>query len=154
MEQCNPKGILFLCTGNYYRSRFAEAFFNHLVEQRGLAWKATSRGLALERGIYNVGPMAREAIETLQHLGVCLGADCERMPQPLTSEDLETAHRIIALKRDEHLPLLQERFPPWADRVEYWHIEDEPGVLHLIERAIHELLPRLHEDDQGDFKRH
>ncbi len=145
MEQGDRKDILFLCTGNYYRSRFAEVLFNSLAEKQNLPWKACSRGLALERGIHNVGPMAREAIETLQRLGVCVGADCERMPQTLTRGDLEKASRIIALKRDEHLPLLQERFPPWADKVEYWHIEDEPGVLHLIERAVDELLDRLQE---------
>ena len=146
MEQRNPKSILFLCTGNYYRSRFAEVLFNNLAEQMRLPWKAHSRGLALERGIYNVGPMAREAIETLKLLGVCLGADCERMPQPLTRDELERASQIIALKRAEHLPLLEERFPPWAEQVEYWHIEDEPGVLHLIEREVHALIARLRDE--------
>jgi protein-tyrosine-phosphatase len=143
MEQSRPKRILFLCTGNYYRSRFAEVLFNSLAEKHGLPWKAGSRGLALERGIYNVGPMAVEAIDTLTQLGVCIGDDCARMPQSLTYEDLESAGRIIALKREEHLPLLQERFPPWDERVESWHVEDEPGVLHLIEREVHALLGRL-----------
>ena len=143
MEQRKSESILFLCTGNYYRSRFAEVLFNNLAEQMRLPWKAVSRGLALERGIHNIGPMAQEAIETLKLLGVCGGEDCERMPQPLTYDELESASRIIALKRDEHLPLLEERFPPWAGRVEYWHIEDEPGVLYLIEREVHDLIARL-----------
>lgn len=39
--------ILFLCTGNYYRSRHAEAVFNHHAAAVGLGWRATSRGLAL-----------------------------------------------------------------------------------------------------------
>ena len=55
----DPKTILFLCTGNYYRSRFAEVMFNSVAAKMSLPWKATSRGLALERGIYNIGPMAR-----------------------------------------------------------------------------------------------
>jgi protein-tyrosine phosphatase len=42
------KTILFLCTGNYYRSRFAEELFNHHAERAGLYWVAQSRGLALE----------------------------------------------------------------------------------------------------------
>ena len=49
-----PKRVLFLCTGNYYRSRFAEILFNQLAPTRGLNWRADSRGLArlweLERG--------------------------------------------------------------------------------------------------------
>jgi low molecular weight protein-tyrosine phosphatase len=53
--------VLFLCTGNYYRSRFAEILFNSVTGKMGLSWKATSRGLALERGVNNVGPMAVSA---------------------------------------------------------------------------------------------
>jgi protein-tyrosine phosphatase len=36
IEALKPKIMLFLCTGNYYRSRFAELLFNHLAKQRGL----------------------------------------------------------------------------------------------------------------------
>src|SRR5579884_2286819 len=50
--------VLFLCTGNYYRSRFAEALFDAVAVGRGLDWRAESRGLAIERGVGNVGPMA------------------------------------------------------------------------------------------------
>ncbi|MGM4967020.1 hypothetical protein AB7714_26215 [Tardiphaga sp. 1201_B9_N1_1] len=28
--------VLFLCTGNYYRSRYAEELFNHLARRAGL----------------------------------------------------------------------------------------------------------------------
>src|SRR5262245_59358254 len=49
------KKILFLCTGNYYRSRYAEEIFNHIAEQRGLAWRAFSRGAAERGSPDNVG---------------------------------------------------------------------------------------------------
>src|SRR5207249_1727138 len=39
--------ILFVCTGNFYRSRFAEAVFNHYAKQRQSPWRAFSRGLAV-----------------------------------------------------------------------------------------------------------
>lgn len=55
------KSVLFLCTGNYYRSRFAEEFFNHWAEQYVLNWLARSRALAIERGKVNVGPISRLA---------------------------------------------------------------------------------------------
>ena len=40
------KTLLFLCTGNYYRSRYAEELFNHRAAPAGLNWRAQSRGLA------------------------------------------------------------------------------------------------------------
>jgi protein-tyrosine phosphatase len=56
--RANVKTVLFLRTGNYYRSRFAEELFNHEAERASLPWIAQSRGLALERGANNVGPIA------------------------------------------------------------------------------------------------
>ena len=54
MAKHSEKTILFLCTGNYYRSRFAEVLFNSLADRMGMPWRASSRGLALERGVDNV----------------------------------------------------------------------------------------------------
>ncbi len=58
MTQRHEKTVLFLCTGNYYRSRFAEVLINFVAGRMGLPWRALSRGLAVERGVNNVGPMA------------------------------------------------------------------------------------------------
>ena len=57
-----------------------------------------------------------------------------RLPAQVTTDDLEQADVIVALKHAEHLPLLQERFPAWAEKVEFWHVDDAPEVLGLIER--------------------
>ena len=70
----NVKTVLFLCTGNYYRSRFAEELFNHEAERAGLHWIAQSRGLALERGANNVGPIAPVVLHTLKGLTTALAA--------------------------------------------------------------------------------
>ena len=53
-----------------------------------------------------------------------------------TLEDFEKAHFIVALKQTEHFPLVQERFPVWTEKVEYWEVDDAPGVLSLIEREV------------------
>src|SRR5689334_11930587 len=110
MKQRQGKTVLFLCTGNYYRSRFAEILFNSVAGRMGLPWKASSRGLALERGVNNVGPMAVSAINALEAMGLNAADDFARSPVQVTMGDLEQADRIIALKQTEHLPLLQERF--------------------------------------------
>jgi protein-tyrosine phosphatase len=143
MAKRREKAILFLCTGNYYRSRFAEVLFNSVAGKMGLPWRATSRGLALERGVYNVGPMAGSAIQALESRGVCAGEECARLPAQVTAGDLDRADRVVALKRDEHLPLLQERFPAWAEKVEFWHVDDDPEVLGLIEQEVMGLVARL-----------
>src|SRR6266545_3065238 len=113
MAKRSEKTVLFLCTGNYYRSRFAEVLFNSVASRMGLPWKASSRGLALERGVHNVGPMAVSAVQALEALGVRAAEAVARFPVQVTTDDLERAALVVALKHAEHLPLLQERFPAW-----------------------------------------
>src|SRR5438270_8191025 len=143
MAKRSERTVLFLCTGNYYRSRFAEALFNSVAGKMGLPWRASSRGLALERGVNNVGPMAASAIKALEALGVRAGDAITRMPAQVTTDDLEGASLIVALKHAEHLPLLQERFPAWAEKVEFWHVDDAPEVLGLIEQEVMGLVARI-----------
>jgi predicted translation initiation factor SUI1 len=143
MAKRSEKTVLFLCTGNYYRSRFAEVLFNSVAVRMGLPWRAASRGLALERGINNVGPMAASAVQALEALGVGTAEAVARLPAQVMTDDLDGAALIVALKRAEHLPLLQERFPTWVERVEYWHVDDAPDVLGLIEQEVMGLVARL-----------
>src|SRR5262247_3539329 len=117
MAKRSEKTVLFLCTGNYYRSRFAEALFNSVADKMGLPWRASSRGLALERGVNNVGPMEVSAVKALEARGLRAVAEFSRCPIQATVEDFEAAHWIVALKEAEHLPLLNERFPGWAEKV-------------------------------------
>jgi len=143
MAKSSNKAILFLCTGNYYRSRFAEILFNSVAAKMSLPWRASSRGLALERGVNNIGPMAVSAVRALKARGVHATADFARYPMRATVEDFEMAHWIVALKKAEHMPLLQERFPAWTEKVEFWQVDDALGVLSLIEREIMDLAARL-----------
>jgi predicted translation initiation factor SUI1 len=143
MGRRKHKSILFLCTGNYYRSRFAEILFNAVATRMGLPWTASSRGLALERGVNNVGPMELSAIKALETMGYRPIDDFGRYPLQATAEDFDKADFIVALKQAEHLPLLQERFPSWIEKVEFWHVDDAPEVLGLIEREVMGLTARL-----------
>jgi len=106
MAKRREKAILFLCTGNYYRSRFAEILFKSVAGKMGLPWRASSSGLALERGVNNVGPMEVTAITSLEARGIRGVADFARFPIQVTKDDLETASWIVALKGAEHMPLL------------------------------------------------
>jgi len=111
--------VLFLCTGNYYRSRFAEILFNRLAETRGLSWRAGSRGLALDLATDNVGPISPFALQGLTIRGIQTDA-ANRHPLQVTEDELQGAGHVVAMKEAEHRPMLTERFPAWIDRVEYW----------------------------------
>jgi protein-tyrosine phosphatase len=139
--------VLFLCTANYYRSRFAEILFNYVAADRNLKWVAESRGLAWNNPEQNVGPISPFARQGLSSRGIRLG-DGNRWPQRVTERDLRAADLIIALKDQEHRPLVEASFPRWVDRVEYWKIDDidcaEPEeALAALEQQLSQLVTRL-----------
>ncbi len=143
MEQKPVKKVLFLCTGNYYRSRFAEIYFNFLAGKIGLFWRAYSRALAIEMGTGNLGPLSRTALSRIESLGISDPEAQSRFPRPLLEEDLTQADRIVALKREEHEPMLHAKFPAWMDKVEYWQVNDDPGALDVIEELVPEFVAGL-----------
>jgi protein-tyrosine phosphatase len=139
--------VLFPCTGNYYRSRFAEELFNHHALRAGLSWVATSRALAIELGINNVGTLSPFALEALEKRGL-VAKYGERPPRQCAVVDLQSADLIVALMDSEHRPLIRERFRGWEDRVEYWQVGDvevtQPDVaLGSIETEIAALIEKL-----------
>lgn len=135
--------ILFICTGNYYRSRYAEVYFNHLASKMGLDWKADSRGLEATAG-RNVGPISIFALKRLAYQGLTFNEPF-RFPLQLEEKDLQTAGLIIAINRVEHQPMLEKQFPAWAEKVEYWDVADldvidSENALSAIEGKIHALM--------------
>jgi translation initiation factor 1 len=143
MAKCSDKTILFLGTKNYYHSRFAEALFNSVSRRMGLPWRALSEGLALDLGANNTGPMSVKAIAALKAMGIRDDEAVARLPAPVTTGDLEQAALIVAMNQTEHLPLLAERFSAWADKVEFWHVDETPEAMGLIEREVMSLFARL-----------
>ena len=137
--------VLFLCTGNYYRSRMAELYFNELARNRGLAWRAESRGLQPDPDLLN--PISYHTIAWLSARGITV-PDPVRYPLAATAEDFETAQLVVAVKEVEHRPLMEQHFPDWLDQVEFWHIHDldcapSSEALPQLAARVEELVTRL-----------
>jgi len=148
-----PAGkVLFICTGNFFRSAFAEHYFNFLAIQnrrldpgdprrKRVFWVAESRGLdpAQLSPSQRAARMSAFAVERLKRLKVPVpmvpGPLPAHSPTVLTLQDLEKSDRIIALHDPTHRPMLLrfvERHGARApkellERVTYWNIED---VVH------------------------
>jgi protein-tyrosine phosphatase len=141
----NPsQRVLFICTGNFYRSRFAEAIFNYHAEKQGIPWKAFSRGLAVHLAEGYLSTFTAEALKTrqidLRHTGP------GRIQ--LSEQDLVESKIRIALDRREHFGMMVNEFPTWADQIDYWDISDMPyrsstDALPEIEFKVIQLLEKV-----------
>lgn len=140
--------ILFLCTGNYYRSRFAEELFNHLAKQRGLAWRADSAGLEVEKwGSYNPGTMSVHTVELLEAMDI-MPVGRNRSERQFDPEEINEVYRCIALSDSEHRPMVERMHPELIDRIEFWtvedlHLETAENALPMIVEAVEKLVDEL-----------
>jgi protein-tyrosine phosphatase len=141
-----PRMVLFLCTGNYYRSRFAAIFFNHLAREQSLPYMATSRGLKIGWP-GNHGALSEHTERRLAAMNINFDGS-RHMPMQCRECDLAEANLVIALKEAEHRAMLAARFSAWADRVTYWHVHDVDAAdpdeaLKEIERLVRRLINDL-----------
>jgi protein-tyrosine phosphatase len=140
--------VLFLCTGNYYRSRYAEMRFNHLAGEAGLPLRAFSRGLRIDvMQKWNKGPLSADAVAACRTRKMRLPEGL-RLPMRATELDLAAAGRIIALKDSEHRPMLRELHPAWCERIEYWDVtdvspSDKYDPLAVIDEKVAALMDQL-----------
>lgn len=135
--------VLFLCTGNYYRSRMAEVFFNAVAGKMGLGYRAVSRGLSLDPVKHRGTPMAPLALQEILARGIARSDALTRLPIAVTLADCEQATRVVALYSKEHRPLLEAHFPTLVEQVEFWEVPDKPGVADLIDAEVKGLIARL-----------
>ncbi len=101
------KRLIFVCTGNFYRSRLAEMLFNHHAAGLGLPWVAESRGLAVNGQLKGLSAEAR-AYATFAGLP----ESAPRNPRPLLVDELAAADLVVLMNRAEHVPLIEREFRP------------------------------------------
>jgi protein-tyrosine phosphatase len=125
-DACQPgKQLIFVCTGNYYRSRIAEAVFRD-ASPTGSDWRAVSRGLIVTGALRGLAPEAREFLESS---GI---VPPSRDPAPLLVDELAAADHVVLLNRAEHEPLIAREFSAVYRRllaknaVTLWNVFDLP----------------------------
>jgi protein-tyrosine phosphatase len=137
--------ILFLCTANYYRSRFAEMYFNHMAEAQGIVARADSAGLEMHQWrSFNPGELSPHSVEALRRLGIEVPKPY-RAPKQFSLEMLQSVSHCIALSESEHRPMALKHFPDVIGRFEFWSVEDigfEPveSALSRIQGNVHALI--------------
>ena len=130
--------ILFVCTGNSYRSPVAEAL---LKKVRG--------DLEVESaGTHPAGmiaPNAKKFLEKENALKNLKGA-----PEGIDQKNLEEYDLIIAMKQNHKNEILR-RYPQMEDRIQVWNIDDpiylpygsDKEVFQEIKRKILELAESI-----------
>jgi protein-tyrosine phosphatase len=132
--------LLFICSGNYYRSRFAEMLFNAMAAASDLDWRADSRGIATQLARHMVGPVSVHVLQGLAARGVEVNGRV-RCPIQLQADDLAVADLVIAMKEGEHRAYLAGNHPEWADKIEYWNVHDVD--VAPVEETLPEIERRL-----------
>ena len=135
------KTIVFVCQHGVVNSQMAAAYFNRAAAERGLPFRAVSRGIDLYRTV----PIRVQD-------GLALdGLEVANMPQQLVVEDMAGAGHVVAF---DHIP---------AERrgdvnVTYWSgvplgIDDYEATRDQIVRRIDRLISALATPQSGKVDR-
>lgn len=159
----SPKHLIFVCTGNYYRSRLAEILFRHYSGEESGRWTARSRGLSVTGALHGMAP---EAVSFLEAMGVS-DTESSRDPCPLLVDELIAAGHVVLMNRMEHEPMIGKDFRAVYLRllekkaVTFWNVFDLPrkkpvwgkqeilcqpaaSATEHIHFAVRDLVTRIH----------
>lgn len=130
--------ILFVCTGNSYRSPIAEAL---LKKVRG--------DLEVESaGTHPAGMIASNSKKFLEKENA--SKNLKGAPEGIERKNLEEYDLIIAMKQNHKNEILR-RYPQMEDRIQVWNINDpiylsygsDKEVFEEIKRKVSELVESI-----------
>ena len=121
--------VLFVCTANIHRSRFAEEVFNYLAKKGDSAHQAFSAGLRV--GDYSFRTIYYPALDILKKFNI---TPLRPSIHSIHIDDVELSEygRIICMDEGEHEPMVTANVNLDDGLFEYWNIIDEPKVKSEI----------------------
>lgn len=136
--------VLFLCSGNFYRSRYAEALFNYAAARRLPHWEAESFGFKPHLAKEELAWQAREALAA-KRIPISLTRE---KPTKVSARNLIDATLVVALLEKEHRPMMRKDFPVFENHTIYWNVRDIDEIpaeeaLPLIEELVETLVEEL-----------
>ena len=121
--------ILFICTGNSYRSPVAEAL---LKKVRG--------DLEVESaGTNPAGMIASNAKKFLEKENAL--KNLKGTPEGIDQKNLEEYDLIIAMKQNHKNEILR-RYPQMEDRIQVWNIDDPINLPYGSDKKVFEEIKR------------
>ena len=123
------KKILFVCTGNYYRSRFAEEYFRHLTKIFKLNIQTSSAGFEIELAdgaadrFGEIFPLTKFKLKSL---GIYKEHPIMETCKPrvkITEKHFEDNDIIVILDRDEHQKYL-DKYSVNYNKLLFWNVKD------------------------------
>ena len=130
--------MLFVCVHNAGRSQMAEAFFNHLAQQRGLGSRAASAGTL------GGGELNPVVVEAMAEVGVPLTG---HVPKALTQTMADSADHVVSMGCGVDADACPAKFLLAED----WGLDDPKGlpleavrpIREAVRLRVEELLDRL-----------
>jgi len=121
--------IIFVCTGNSYRSPMAEVL---LKKVRG-DLEVESAGTQLAGMI---APNAKKFLERENAL-----EKLKRTPEGIDQKNLEEYDLIVAMKQNHKNEILR-RYPQMEDRIEVWNIDDPIYLSYGSDEEVFEEIKK------------
>ena len=120
------KKYLFICTKNFYRSRFAESYFNYLSNRYEVDAMSKSAGLKIhlaDEKASKEGEISLIAKNKLDSMGIS-SEFYSKKREKLTEKMLENSDYIIVMDEDEHFSMFLEHFPKYIKKVIFYRAKD------------------------------
>lgn len=101
--------VLFVCTGNYYRSKFCENLWYFLLEKFDKEGEVSSSGLKPELASLwkdAFGPVSPFTTKALRVMSIPLYNSSSL--NPLSQSEVFENDKVVFINKEEHMPLLSE----------------------------------------------